>query len=399
MKQEVRLSERVDYISPEGGMLFVRIVYILTTLVRAPVIAIGLILVAIAPSIQQTFSSVKTLDFTIYVDGTTHVFYESDVDPLEPDFTVELFGNTIDNFVAQDENGLLLSSQVVDSTAVIQTLGASVVKIDYDSNDIVTKDGKIWSFHVDSPYDYSLLMPKNTVIIGMSNYPSSLQMVDEQSLIFLPSGPVDINYFFGILGSAQTATLAIEQAEKIIDEINNLGVRTPLAEAKLTEATLAIDEGKYSDAEVLANEARNLASQEQQAALSNQQSSNIVFILIGGGIAAASGAAAFMYQRARREKARAVTVIQPTYEKYETLDKETIFRLKPNLRQDDKEMVEFIVEKGGQVYESELRKKFLQPRTTMWRAVKRLEREGIIEIEKKDQQNLVRLKKKLEGDQ
>ena len=69
------------------------------------------------------------------------------------------------------------------------------------------------------------------------------------------------------------------------------------------------------------------------------------------------------------------------------------------MRQDDKDMVEFIVEKGGQVYESELRKKFLQPRTTMWRAVKRLEREGIIEIEKKDQQNLVRLRKKLEGDQ
>ena len=41
---------------------------------------------------------------------------------------------------------------------------------------------------------------------------------------------------------------------------------------------------------------------------------------------------------------------------------------------------------------SELRKKLLQPRTTMWRAVKRLERHGQIEIIKKDQQNLVRLK-------
>ncbi|HXU94990.1 MAG TPA: MarR family transcriptional regulator, partial [Candidatus Nitrosotalea sp.] len=45
------------------------------------------------------------------------------------------------------------------------------------------------------------------------------------------------------------------------------------------------------------------------------------------------------------------------------------------------------------VYESELRKKFLMPRTTMWRAVKRLEREDIVEIEKVDQQNLIKLRK------
>jgi len=49
--------------------------------------------------------------------------------------------------------------------------------------------------------------------------------------------------------------------------------------------------------------------------------------------------------------------------------------------------------------ESELRKKFLQPRTTMWRAVKRLERQGIIEIAKKDLQNLVKLKKEMEEEE
>jgi len=66
------------------------------------------------------------------------------------------------------------------------------------------------------------------------------------------------------------------------------------------------------------------------------------------------------------------------------------------LREDDKEIINFISENGGQAYESELRKKFLQPRTTMWRAVKRLERQGIVEIEKKDLQNIVKLTSKLE---
>ena len=66
------------------------------------------------------------------------------------------------------------------------------------------------------------------------------------------------------------------------------------------------------------------------------------------------------------------------------LDTETIFKLRPEMREDDKEIVKFISENGGEALESDLRKKFLQPRTTMWRAVKRLERHGVIEIHKKD---------------
>ena len=64
-----------------------------------------------------------------------------------------------------------------------------------------------------------------------------------------------------------------------------------------------------------------------------------------------------------------------------------------------KKIVQFISENGGQAFESELRKKFLQPRTTMWRAVKRLERLGVIEINKKEMQNLVTLKKSLEEEE
>ena len=61
------------------------------------------------------------------------------------------------------------------------------------------------------------------------------------------------------------------------------------------------------------------------------------------------------------------------------------------LRDDDKDIVRFISESGGVVLESDLRKKFMEPKTTMWRAVKRLERSGIITTTKKDMQNQVRL--------
>src|SRR4029077_6506417 len=171
MEQRAQLVQ-AEHALPEG-MLFVRITYILSTMVNAPVVAVCSFLVAISSFAQYSFSSssTKVLDFTIYADGTTHVFYQTNVNPQSPDSTISLFGNTTDNLVAQDENGTLLLTKVNSDSAIIQTLGASEIKIDYDTADLVTKSGKTWTFHIDSPDDFSLLLPKNTVIVGMSTYP------------------------------------------------------------------------------------------------------------------------------------------------------------------------------------------------------------------------------------
>jgi len=399
MEQRTQLVQS-EYALPEG-ILFVRFTYILSAMVKAPVIAVCFLLVTLSSLTHYSFSSspTKVLDFTIYADGTTHIFYQTNVDPQSPDSTISLFGNTTDNLVAQDENGTLLSSKVNSNSAIIQTLGASEIKIDYDTADLVTKSGKTWTFHVDSPDNFSLFLPQNTAIVGMSTIPIDIQIVDNQSHIELPSGSTDINYVFGVLGTSQTATIAIEKAQDFINNINSEGINTPLASAKLTEANSAFSQGKYSSAEVLANDAKNIASEEQQTALSNSKpTSGNTPLLIGGGIAGAVATAIILIKRTKNSKP--VKTIE--FSKNDNLvvpDKETIFRIKPELRQDDKDIVTFISENGGQAYESELRKKFLLPRTTTWRAVKRLEREGIIEIEKIDQQNLIKIRKMPEENQ
>ena len=119
--------------------------------------------------------------------------------------------------------------------------------------------------------------------------------------------------------------------------------------------------------------------------------------VIGGAVAAAGTIVAVLLKRSQKKPERIATTT--IVETGKPIEPETIFNLRPNLREDDKELINFIFNNGGQALESELRKKFLQPRTTMWRAVKRLERQGIIEIEKKDMQNLVRIKKELEDEQ
>lgn len=86
------------------------------------------------------------------------------------------------------------------------------------------------------------------------------------------------------------------------------------------------------------------------------------------------------------KRKRAVKV----YEKEKRIiDVEKIISLRPDLRPDDKEVLRFLASAGGEAFESELRSRFNLPKTSMWRMVRRLKREGLVDIRKVGGQNLV----------
>ena len=324
--------------SLEGEMLFVRKKDILSTMVGIPIVVIGLILIALTAPIQQSFASSRTLDFTIYPDGSTHVFYELGVNPLELEATVELFGETIENLTIIGEDGFLLSSEADHNSVIVETFGTSHISIDYDTQDLISKTGKIWTFSVDASEQYSVLTPKNSVIIEMSSFPTSMQVDNGQSHLTFPSGKTNISYYISTLASAQSTQPILED-----DGIDNS-----------------------------------------------------LILYIGGIAVAAIASAIVIIKRKSRAPEPSLVTKKDEQPKPESLDPETIFKVKQDIREDDKEIINFLSANGGQAYESELRKKFLQPRTTMWRAVKRLERQGIVDVVEKDLQNLVKLKSSLE---
>ena len=328
----------------EEGILFVRNDSIFDTMVKVPLLVASMIIVAALLPIQSSFSSPRDLDLIIYPDGSTHVSAEIDVDPFLTDYEVNLFGSTIDNLVVIGDDGFLLDVDVLYDTALIQTFGSSEITIEYDIHDLVSKQGRLWTFSLDSPSDFTLLLPKNSAIVGMTNLPLNMEIINEQNQLTLSSGSTEIDYFF----SANSISNPIEEIKN--EEDNSL---------------------------------------------------NTIIAGIVGGIIAIVLVSIIIVVRKRQKNVevidKAIDEIV-TIQKNDTLDLETIFKLKPDLREDDKELVKFIFDNKGEALESELRKNFLQPRTTMWRAVKRLEREGIIEIEKKDLQNLVKLRKNMEED-
>ena len=324
----------------EDGMLFVRTEGILDTMVKVPLLVASVIIVAAMMPIQSSFSSPRVLDLIIYPDGTTHVSTEIDMDPLATDYELELFGSTIDNFVAVGENDFLLSSDVIGNSALIETFGSSVVSVEYDIHDLVSKQGRVWTFSLDTPSDFTLLLPQNSVIVSMTNIPINMEISNDQNLLTLSGGITEIDYLFGTS----------------IPPVTNPPVTNP--ESSTTDL--------------------------------------IPFAIVGGAV----GIGAAVYFMKKRKQTKSSTILETVSKSdVNSLNIETIFKLRPDIREDDKEIVKFISDNGGEVLESDLRKKFLQPRTTMWRAVKRLERHGIIEIEKKDMQNLVKLRKDMEQEE
>ena len=329
----------------EDGMLFVRTEGILNTMIKIPLILAGLVVVAIGMPIQTSFSSTRTLELTMYSDGSTHVSTQLDVDALLPDFELDLFGPSVDNFVTVGEDGFLLTGEIIGNKATIDTFGSSSITVDYDIHDLISKEGRVWTFSLNSPSDYTLLMPTSSIIVGMSTIPKNMEIMEEQTKLELSSGATEINY---ILGTPQ----------------NPIDTPPPDSISTTEDYTLP---------------------------------------LIFGGLIAAGVAGASVIIKRNKSKSSQSTIQteiiseKPTDEKF--VAPQEIFDYRPDMREDDKKIIRFISENGGQVFESDLRKKFLQPRTTMWRAVKRLERLEVIEIKKKDMQNLVILKKKLEEEE
>jgi len=327
----------------DDGMLFVRTEGIFNTMIRAPLILAGFLIMAIGMPLQTSFSSTRTLELTMYSDGSTHVSSQIDVNSLSPDFEVNLFGPSVDNFVAVGENGFLLSSEIIDNKAIVDTFGSSSITIDYDIHDLISKEGRIWTFSFDSSSDYTLLMPSSSIIVGMSTIPKNMEIIEDQTLLELTSGETEISY---ILGTLQSPT----------------DTPPPPKPTPTDDYTIPI--------------------------------------IVGGLTAAGIGGASIMIKKNKTKSSSTIqTEIKEEKPKSESIDPQKIFDFIPDMREDDKKIIQFISENGGQAFESELRKKFLQPRTTMWRAVKRLERLGVIEINKKDLQNLVILKKDLEEEE
>lgn len=417
---------------------------------KSRLLAVLILFMAFSVPVQaQQLVTPESLSLTVYADGAVYVEYGVAVDPTYPSVNVTLFGHVFVDLLVVDENGDPLGYSFVGETLIINTLGASFTKISYTTSDLTNKFGRYWSLNLSIPVATTIILPPEASILSLNVVPESIDSRDGHVMLLMPAGHVEVTYSIGIVGTKDYALVVISEAEKKVEEVKGYGIVVTEAEALLSQAKEAFDAGNYAHAEELAGKAKSLALQINETA--TQASA-----MIGAaekaiekaegegrtlGLEEAKGLLSQAkdeydlgsYRQAldlagqakvRADEAESMPVSRPVGFPYleiavgvigmaiigfalyrlsrrpskyvkevhgVNLDK--IFEERPDLRLEDREAVQFLAEAGGEAFESEIRERFKLPRTTVWRMIKRLEREGIVEIRKVGGQNLIKVRR------
>ena len=162
----------------------------------------------------------------------------------------------------------------------------------------------------------------------------------------------------------------LDLVHSIIIKLKEKGVNTSQAEEIMQQAETAYSNEEYKNAENLANQALELV-----LSLEPKPTGHITNIIIASTLLP-------------------TTIILLTIrKKRQKINTEKIFKKYPWLREDQKDVVRFLAEKKDGIFESELRKVQKIPKSSMWRLIKRLEEENILEVTQLKGQNYIKLKK------
>ena len=251
---------------------------------------------------------------------------------------------------------------------------ASTKLLGYDESNAALKDA---TETVSSYKDKGLIMGEADSLLlqarnafGEGKYPFAKDLAKEAANMANASGR-----------AASAANKAMGEAQASMDATRAFGIDISDAEEIMLHAKEKYTIGSY-------DEALNMAVQAKMAAASRSEQ-----LLLFGVIAGSSALAAYLYltrRKGRQEKAIQSLPADPGVDLEEQVDLERVFAEKPHLRQDDRQVLGYVIEKGGEALLADIRNNFGLPKSTAWRLVKRLEREELVKIIKFGNQDLIK---------
>jgi len=273
----------------------------------------------ISPALSQEYATWESLTLTVFSDGFVLVNYKLLVNQSSPTINVTLLGETFEDLIVVDENGLPLDYFLIKEKMVVYTLGANNTRITYFTQDLTSKIGGYWTLIVDVPTNATLELPIEASVISLNVVPITIESSDSQITLIMPAGSIDITYVI----SRQLSRPSLNYKLLVIIAISVAIICTFLV---------------------------------------------------------------YSFWRTKKQ-------LKPQKEKQQ-IDVEKIYKKHKDLRVEEKEVIQILVEKQGTAFEAELYARLNLPRTTTWRMLKRLEKMGIVEIKKSRRQNIVSIKAK-----
>ena len=226
-----------------------------------------------------------------------------------------------------------------------------------------------------------------------------------------------------ITESFETSKDMISNATAKIENVQDTNIDTAQASEFISKSNIEFSQGNYPKALEYATLAINSLDSTKQEILSLNTSTFSLILLIP--IAASVGIYMFKkYRRKNNSHSQSSATIRETqlnsdlspdtfsennFIEQESYTKEhknndnsnqsylhkliaDIIRQKRNLKLEEKEILFYLSDNEGAAFEGEIRNRFILPKTSLWRLIKRLEREDMIEVTKIGGQNLIKLK-------
>ena len=226
-----------------------------------------------------------------------------------------------------------------------------------------------------------------------------------------------------ITESFETSKDMISNATAKIENVQGTNIDTAQASDFISKSNIEFSQGNYPKALEYATLAINSLDNTKQEILS-LNTSTFAFILL---IPIAASVGIYMFKRYRRKnnsqlqssatikEAQLNSDLSPdnfrenNFIEQESSTKEhknndnsiqsdlhkliaDIITQKRNLKPEEKEILFYLSDNEGAAFEGEIRNRVILPKTSLWRLIKRLEREDMIEVTKIGGQNLIKLK-------
>ena len=115
-------------------------------------------------------------------------------DPSYPATNVTLIGETFEDILVVDENGLPLDYSPIEDGITVHGLGAQSVEITYYTQDLTSKIGRYWTLQADVPINTTVALPEEASILSLNVVPEMIESRDGQVVLFMPAGFFEITY-------------------------------------------------------------------------------------------------------------------------------------------------------------------------------------------------------------
>ncbi len=145
-------------------------------------------------AVGQDPVSPHSLLFVVYLDGYVFVEYGVEVNQTYPEVNVTLFGETYEDLLVVDEQGLPVDFSQFDNTISVSSLGVGSLRIAYFTSDLTSKLGRIWTLSTEVPINVTVELPLEASIVSLGAVPELIESQDGIVILVMPPGLLGVSY-------------------------------------------------------------------------------------------------------------------------------------------------------------------------------------------------------------